>query len=216
MTTTSARRRHATTRAHATDTTSIPRHRTGRTIGRWLASFLGFPLGGYIAFLVVGPLDSTSTGLAGGAVAGLVVGLAQSWALSSSGPRAGAWVMSTAVAMAAGTALGAAVTDYSTDTSSLVALGAVTGITVGAAQGALLIRHVGAAALVWPILLAGAWALGWLVSEAVIGSSVDQHFYVFGSSGAIVVAVLTAPLALGLESRATSTATAGTAAGRTS
>jgi hypothetical protein len=216
MTTTPSRPRHAATRAHATRATSTPGPRPWRATGRWVASFLGFPIGGYVAFLVVGPLESTSSALAGGAVAGLVLGLAQAWALGSSGPRAGAWVLSTAVAMAAGTALGAAGTDYSADTTSLVALGAVTGIAVGAAQGALLVRHVGAAALVWPILLGGAWALGWLVSEAVIGSSVDQHFYIFGSSGALVVAVLTAPLALGLERRATSTITAGTAASRTS
>jgi hypothetical protein len=50
----------------------------------------------------------------------------------------------------------------------------------------------------WPLVLTGAWALGWLISEAVIGRSADQHFYIFGSSGAIVVAVLTAPLPLGL------------------
>jgi hypothetical protein len=81
-------------------------------------------------------------------------------------------------------------------------LGAVTGLSVGITQGVVLLRHVGIAAMSWPLVLAGAWALGWLISEAVIGSSVDQHFYVFGASGAIVVALLTSPLALVLNHRA--------------
>ena len=34
-------------------TTSWP-----RTVGRWMVSFLGFPIGGYAAFLLVGPVDS--------------------------------------------------------------------------------------------------------------------------------------------------------------
>jgi hypothetical protein len=170
----------------------------------WLwpvAILVGFPIGGYIAYLAVGPLESIPTALAGGAVTGLVLGLAQAWAFGPTRPQAITWVLSTAVGLAAGTALGAAATDYATDTTSLVVLGAVTGAFVGAAQGVLLIRHLGAVALVWPIVLTGAWALGWLVSEAVIGSSVDQHFYIFGSSGAIVVALLTAPLALVLARR---------------
>jgi hypothetical protein len=196
MTTTPAKPRDAASGPRPADSRSTSPSSPWRTFGRWLVSFLGFPIGGYIAYLAVGPLESVSTALAGGAVTGLVLGLAQAWAFGPARPRAITWVLSTAVGLAAGTALGAAVTDYATDTTSLVVLGAVTGAFVGATQGLLLIRHLRAVALVWPIVLTVAWALGWLVSEAVIGSSVDQHFYIFGSSGAIVVAALTAPLAL--------------------
>jgi hypothetical protein len=180
-------------------------HPSRRTIRRWLMTFLGYPVGGYLAFLIVGPLDSTPTALAGGAFTGAVLGLAQAWAFGFSRRGAVPWVLSTAAGLAAGTALGAAVTTYATDTTSMVVLGAVTGLCVGAAQSALLIRRVGSVALTWPIVLAGAWALGWLVSEAVIGSSVDQHFYIFGSSGAIVVALLTLPLPLVLTRRDSAT-----------
>jgi hypothetical protein len=218
MTTTPARPpRAANNGTHEPGSTSAARLRSRRILGRWLVSFLGFPVGGYAAFLIVGPLESIATGLAGGAITGLVLGLAQTWAFGPPRPHAVAWVSSTAVGLALGTALGAAVTDYGTDTPSLVVLGAVTGAFVGAAQGVLLSRRVGAAALLWPILLTAAWALGWLVSEAVIGSSVDQHFYIFGSSGAIVVAALTAPLALilsrrgSIEDRARAAGRAGTA-----
>jgi hypothetical protein len=201
MTTTPAKPRDPASGPHPADSGRTSPFGPWRTFRRWLLTFLGFPIGGYVAFLVVGPLESTPTALAGGALTGVVLGLAQAWAFGPTRPRAVTWVLSTAVALAAGTAFGAAVTDYATDTTSLVVLGAVTGGFVGAAQGVLLVRPLGAAALLWPIVLTGAWALGWLVSEAVIGTSVDQHFYVFGSSGAIVVAVLTAPLTLVLARR---------------
>ncbi|MFC7726966.1 hypothetical protein ACFQW6_17775 [Nocardioides sp. GCM10028917] len=196
MTTTPAKPRDAASGPRPADPSSTAPSSPWRTFGRWLVSFLGFPVGGYVAFLTIGPLESIPTALAGGALTGVVLGLAQAWAFGPTRPRSIIWVLSTAAGLAAGTALGAALTDYATDTTSLVVLGAVTGAFVGAAQGVLLIRHLRAVALAWPLVLSGTWALGWLVSEAVIGSSVDQHFYIFGSSGAIVVAVLTAPLAL--------------------
>lgn len=201
MTTTPAKPHGTTSGPRPADSSSTAPSSPWRTFGRWLVSFLGFPVGGYVAFLTIGPLESIPTALAGGALTGVVLGLTQAWAFGRTRPRAITWVLSTAAGLAAGTALGAALTDYATDTTSLVVLGAVTGAFVGAAQAVLLIRHLGAVAMVWPIVLSGAWALGWLISEAVIGSSVDQHFYIFGSSGAIVVAVLTAPLALVLARR---------------
>ncbi len=201
MTTTPAKPRDAASGPRPADPSSTTPSSPWRTFGRWLVSFLGFPVGGYVAFLTVGPLESIPTALAGGALTGVVLGLAQAWAFGPTRPQAVTWVLGTAAGLAAGTALGAALTDYATDTTSLVVLGAVTGAFVGAAQCVLLFRSVGAAAVAWPIVLTGAWALGWLVSEAVIGSSVDQHFYIFGSSGAIVVSVLTAPLALVLARR---------------
>ncbi|HCB05835.1 MAG TPA: hypothetical protein DEQ43_16580 [Nocardioides bacterium] len=44
---------------------------------RWLASFVGFPLGGLAAMLLVGPVDSAPAAAAGGLLSGAVVGLAQ-------------------------------------------------------------------------------------------------------------------------------------------
>jgi hypothetical protein len=196
MTTTPARSSDAASGTHPTNSSHTSGRRPSRIFGRWLLSFLGFPIGGYVAIVVVGPLDSTATALAGGALTGAVLGLAQAWAFGPTRPHVVTWVLATAVGLALGAAYGAAETDYATDVTSLVVLGAVTGLSVGITQGIVLLRRVGAAALLWPLVLTGSWALGWLISEAVIGSSVDQHFYIFGSSGAIAVAVLTAPLPL--------------------
>jgi hypothetical protein len=201
MTTTPARPHDSTSGTHSPASSRTPRRGRARTVGRWLMSFLGFPIGGYVAFLTLGPLESTPTAVAGGALAGVVLGLAQGWAFGPTRPHVVAWVLTTAAGLAVGTALGAAATDYATDVTSLVLLGAVTGMSVGIAQAVVLHRRLGAPALLWPLILTGAWALGWRVSQAVIGSSVDQQFYIFGASGALVVAILTSPLAVMLERR---------------
>ena len=57
---------------------------------------------------------------------------------------------------------------------------------VGAAQSALLPR----AAALWTAVTAGGWALAWLVTSQVI-VDIERGHAVFGSSGAVVVTVLT-------------------------
>ena len=61
--------------------------RARRTIGRWLLSFAGYPLGGYAAFLLIGRVDSTGPALAGGLLTGAILGAIQPgpW----EGPRLG-------------------------------------------------------------------------------------------------------------------------------
>jgi len=172
-----------------------------RTVARWLVSFLGFPIGGYIAALLIGPLDTTGAALAGGALAGAVIGVAQAWALGPHGPRPITWIAGTAVGLAVGLAIGATVVDYATDLTSLVIQGAVSGAVVGLAQAGALLPRLRVRALLWPPALTALWALGWLVTDTVIGSSVDQQFYVFGSSGALVVTIPTALLPLALHRR---------------
>jgi hypothetical protein len=63
-----------------------------------------------------------------------------------------------------------------------------------------------AAALVpvWPLLLAGAWSLGWWVTAAV-GVRPEDGWTVFGSTGALAVTVLTAVLPLALRRTAPTT-----------
>jgi hypothetical protein len=43
----------------------------------WMLTFLGFPLGGVLALLVVGSVDGVVSGALGGALAGAVIGAAQ-------------------------------------------------------------------------------------------------------------------------------------------
>ncbi len=47
----------------------------------WMLAFLGFPLGGELALLVVGPVEGVASGALGGALAGAVIGAAQWLAL---------------------------------------------------------------------------------------------------------------------------------------
>ena len=155
------------------------------TIKRWLPTFLAFPLGGLLAMGAVGSLDDPITGAAGGLLAGAVIGAAQAFALGAGLRFAGY----TAAAMAAGTAVAAAITGAGTELGDLMFTGLVAGASVGAAQAMLLGRSRLAAA--WPVVTGASWSLAWLVSWAVIGINADQGFYVFGSSGALVATVLT-------------------------
>jgi hypothetical protein len=156
------------------------------TIKRWLPTFLAFPLGGFLAWLVVGSLDGPLTAAAGGLLAGAVIGAAQAFALGK-GAR---WAVLTAGAMAAGTALGAALTGAGTDLGDLMLTGLVAGAAVGAAQSTLF-AHTRVVALAWTAVTGASWSVAWLVSWVVIGVNADQGFYVFGSSGAIFATVLT-------------------------
>ena len=87
---------------------------------------------------------------------------------------------------------------YRTGLADLIAQGAVTGLVVGAAQAAVLLPRLGRLTFVWPVVVSGVWAAGWAVTTAA-GIRVDEQFTVFGSSGAIVAAALTAVLPLALN-----------------
>jgi hypothetical protein len=158
------------------------------TFKRWLPTFLAFPVGGFLAIETVGSLDGVASGAAGGLIAGAIIGAGQ-WLALRSGRVGRRWVAHTAVAMSAGTALATVVTGAGTEVADLMVTGLVAGAAVGAAQSPLL----GAGRLVaaaWTGVTAGSWALGWLTSS-FIGLDVERGYHVFGSSGAVVVTVLT-------------------------
>ena len=48
-----------------------------RVAARWMVTFFGFPLGGFLAELLVGPVDGIGAALIGGLLTGAVVGAAQ-------------------------------------------------------------------------------------------------------------------------------------------
>ena len=173
---------------------------TGRTVGRWMVSFAGYPLGGVRRYLLVGRVDGPGPALAGGLLTGAILGAVQIWAMGKTAPRALAWILATAVGLMAGVAVGAALVDYRTDLGSLVVQGAVGGALAGVAQAVVLVPRLGALALVWPLYLSGTFALGWAVTASA-GIDVDQQFTIFGSSGALVATLLTVVLPLALGSR---------------
>src|SRR3954453_16439418 len=152
-----------------------------RPVLRWLVSFAGFPLGGLIAWLLVGPIDSLAAALVGGLLTGAVLGSFQAWALHEGWRRAVAWIVATAAGLMVGLAVGASVVQFGTGVGDLVVQGAVSGAAVGAAQ-AVLLRRLGPLALAWPVALSVIWAGAWAVTAAV-GVQVDEQFTVFGSSG---------------------------------
>lgn len=172
---------------------------------RWLASFVGFPLGGLAAMLLVGPVDSAVAAVLGGLVTGSVLGTAQAVALRADRRTAVRWVVATAVGLAAGLTLGSGLVGFGTGLSDLALQGAVSGALVGLAQAlairATRLRRVGALAAAWPAYLAGAWALGWTITTTS-GVQVEDQFTVFGAAGAITVAALTSVLPI-LLSRST-------------
>jgi hypothetical protein len=169
-----------------------------RALGRWLVSFLGYPLGGYTALLLTGRVDSPGPAIAGGLLTGVVLGAFQVWSMGAAGPRPLAWILLTTVGLTAGITLGAALVDYQTDIGSLAFQGAVTGVLLGVAQAVVLVPRLGALALAWPLFLAGTFAIGWAVTTSA-GIDVDQQFTIFGASGALVATFLTAVLPLRLN-----------------
>lgn len=181
-------------------TSPAPPRGTRRTVGRWLVSFAGYPLGGYAAYLTMGRIDSPGPALAGGLLTGAILGAIQVWAIGKARPRPLAWILATAVGLMAGVTAGAALVDYQTDLGSLIVQGVVTGALVGIAQAIALVPRLGALAFVWPLFSSVTFAIGWAVTTS-IGIDVDQQFTIFGSSGALVATLLTAVLPLVLNKR---------------
>ena len=171
-----------------------------RSIGRWMVSSAGYPLGGYAAVLLTGRADSPGPALAGGLLTGAILGAIQVWAMGQARPRPLTWIIATAVGLMAGVAAGAALVDYQTDLGSLVVQGAIGGALVGITQSAVLVPRLGVVAFVWPLFLSATFAIGWAITTS-IGIDVDQQFTIFGSSGALVATLLTAVLPLVLNSR---------------
>ena len=101
-----------------------------------LAILLGFPIGGLIADVIVGPVDSFGAALAGGLISGAVIGAAPWFALRRLVPWL--WIAATSVGMAVGLAVGAALVDYGIDRGDLILMGAVTGVGVGGLQALVL------------------------------------------------------------------------------
>ncbi len=183
--------------SHVTATPTAPTSatptRTIRTVARWMVSFTGFPLGGLAALILTDPVDSVGNALAGGLMTGAVLGAVQAWALRSDRRQLVMWTLATALGLAAGLALGASLVGFGIGIGDLAVQGAVTGAFVGLAQAVVLRPRTGLVAFVWPLYLAVAWALGWVVTTAG-GIHVEEQFTTFGAYGALTVALLTSVL----------------------
>jgi hypothetical protein len=156
----------------------------------WMLGFLGFPLGGLLAFVVVGSVEGVVSGALGGALAGAGIGAAQ-WLVLRRYMRVGPeWILATALGVAIGDALGAVLTGAGTGIGALLIIGLATGVAVGLLQWALVLRGRLLRDRLGPPVVAIAWPVGWTVTWA-FGIDVERGFLVFGASGALVFAAIT-------------------------
>jgi hypothetical protein len=158
----------------------------------WTAGFVSFPIAGIAAQAAVGRINDAVAALVGGLVAGAVIGAGQWLAARRLLGDPLAWIAATAAAMGIGLLAGAWVVGYGTSAGELAAMGAITGLPVGAAQ-AFLLRNRLARAWVWAVVMPLLWALGWTVTAAA-GVGVDSQYAVFGAFGAITVMALSGVL----------------------
>ena len=164
--------------------------RGARRLWLWpVAVLVSFPIGGYLADLVVDGVDSVWAALVGGLIAGLIIGAAEWFALRRW--VSWLWIAATSIGMAAGLTAGAALAGYGTSRGDILIMGAVTGLGVGALQALVLARSGVSGALWWAIANPPAWALGWFVTSYVITKNVQDQFTNFGASGSVVFGLLT-------------------------
>jgi len=163
---------------------------TARRMWLWpVAILVGFPIGGFIADVVVDGVDSVGAALAGGLIAGAIIGAAEWFVLRRW--VSWLWIPATSAGMAVGLAGGAALVDYGISRGDIVLMGALTGVGVGVLQALVLARHRISGAFWWAVANPPAWALGWLVTSYVITRNVDERFPNFGASGALFFGLLT-------------------------
>ena len=157
----------------------------------WAAVALAFPIAGYIGWGIAGHVDAPLAALIGGLITGAGLGAAQWFAAQGMfGEDPAVWIATSAVAYGAGLVVGAAAVGYNTDIGSLMAMGAISGLFLGAGQGlALMQQGRGRLALAWAVAMPVLLALGWAAST-LIGVDVDNQFTVFGAMGAIVFTLL--------------------------
>ena len=154
---------------------------------RWTPSFLGFPLGGWLAFQLVGSANSPQTAAVTGAIAGTLIGAAQWLALRPA--VSWHWIAASTMGMGAGSALAAAITASATSVGALSLSGLIAGAAVGLGQG-FAFRRTWQAIALWTFTVGASWALGWVVTANVIVDA-DRGYVAFGSSGALVVTLIT-------------------------
>jgi hypothetical protein len=156
---------------------------------RWAITIIAFPIGGWIAFQVVGPVSNPLTAASAAAIAGAVIGLAQGVALG--GRRGVRWGIATLVGMVAGVTVSALITGASVEVPALGLTGLVTGLFVGSLQ-ALTLGSSWRVIAIWTATVGVTWGLAWVISANVITANIELGFVTFGLSGALLVTVVTA------------------------
>lgn len=156
----------------------------------WLLAVVGFPIGGLLAQTIAGPAATVPAALLSGLIAGAVIGLGQALSLFLRAQALALWVGGTAIALAVALAVVTAAIGQIETSTEAIALGALSGVLIGAAQGAVFMRAGVANAWVWIPVTGVAWAVGWLITSSV-GVALAPGWPVYGLSGAVVSQIIT-------------------------
>jgi hypothetical protein len=156
---------------------------------KWMLTFLGFPLGGGLAYVLVRSIEGVAEAALGGAAAGIVIGAGQWLVLRQTITLSGWWIPATGVGLATGLAASVALVGTGTAVRDLAARGALTGVLLGTMQWFVL-RQTTAMAGWWVAVVAVGWVVGWMVTRGA-GVDVSKGWTVFGASGALVFTALT-------------------------
>jgi hypothetical protein len=164
----------------------------GRTLLlRWIIAVIAFPIGGFIGHLIGGPAATVPAALISGLIAGAIIGAGQAVALELLRLQAMAlWVGATAIGLGVALAAVTAVIGQIDTQTEAIALGAVSGLALGAGQAAVLMRERIANAWMWVMASGIAWAVGWAVTSG-IGVALATGWPVYGLSGALVSQMIT-------------------------
>jgi hypothetical protein len=158
---------------------------------RWLLAIVGFPIGGFIGHLIGGPAATVPAALISGLIAGAIIGASQAVALGLLRLQAMAlWVGATAIGLGVALAAVTGVIGQIDTQTEAIALGAVSGLALGAGQAAVLMRERVTNAWVWVFASGVAWAIGWAVTSG-IGVALEAGWPVYGLSGALVSQIIT-------------------------
>lgn len=172
--------------------------------GRWVGTFIAFPLAGVAARLVAGDIDSTTSALVGGLAGGAALGILQASIGGLDRSIWTRWTAATAVGLATGLAVGATAVGFDTDSGSLAVMGAYSGAAVGIAQ-ALSISMRTSDRIAWALATPALWALGWFITSHVIVDA-DTHHAMFGAPSGLLVCALSGLLVVSRRSATTSAA----------
>jgi hypothetical protein len=156
----------------------------------WAAVALAFPIAGLLGRAAAGRVDEAGAALIGGIVTGAALGAAQWFAARGALGRPSPWIAASGIGYGIGLLAGAALVDYGTSLGELAAMGAVSGVALGTAQGAALAAQgQRRLAIAWAVAMPLLLAIGWSTTT-VTGISVEDQFTVFGALGAIVFTLL--------------------------
>jgi hypothetical protein len=128
--------------------------------GRWVGTFIAFPLAGLAARAVAGNIDSTTAALVGGLAGGAVLGGVQALITAMAPAERGRWIGGTAVGLSIGLAAGASAVGFETDVASLATMGALSGAGVGLGQALAMVPARRVDRVAWAIATPLLWAAG--------------------------------------------------------